>query len=79
MQLIPTYGLKDLVSDTPIPGGKSSKTHTCLSHIRKAGRVGRTGLIQKTKTLLRVRAFPKKECATSEDGDLTNAEGSLVQ
>lgn len=35
--------------------------------------------MQKTKTLLRVRAFPNKDGAASEHSDLTIAAGSSVQ
>ena len=35
------YGLKDLASDIPSPGGKFSKIHPRLSHIRKPGESGK--------------------------------------
>ena len=36
-----TYGLKDLASDIPSPGGKFSKIHPRLGHIRKPGENGK--------------------------------------
>lgn len=45
----------------------------------KLGGRERTESMQKTKTLLRVRAFPNKDGAASEHSDLTIAAGSSVQ